>query len=210
MPTTATAHRGGVLASGLRIPYITAYEGEKIEQELVFDRPPGGPRLSHRKPRPLDWEFGVLRVRERTDRQGRPNLKAVNSRRQWECMIKGLCQVCGHKAQDQAGRWPWLLSAGEADDLTGFTNAPPTCAACIPDAIAQCPHLWRGATVLTVADYEPYAVKGHLFLALGTHPYPSAENKVIPLDAFAELERALATQLLVRFFDPKPAPELAP
>ncbi len=112
-----------------------------------------------------------------------------------------LCQVCGEPATDPAtGRVWWLL----ADDVIstapeqGYTNAPPTCRTCIPDALIYCPRLRKAATVYTVADAEPYAVLAHIF-----RPTPGGgavvvdRSVLVQLDEFERLTRALAHQLVV-------------
>ncbi|WP_433516859.1 DUF6879 family protein [Nonomuraea sp. CA-143628] len=98
----------------------------------------GGLKLSYDAPRAGDWAYGVLRLRQNSKRSGRPDFNTVNTRRQWRCMAKRLCQVCTRSAVDPDTGWiSWLLSSeGGGHERDGFTNAPPTCKACIPEAIA--------------------------------------------------------------------------
>lgn len=187
----------------VRVPYITAWSEEASSHCLAFTHHPesGGMRLTYTDPHSNDWMYGVLRARQGINRGGRPEWKLVNTLRQWRCMEYRLCQVCGKPATDPAtGRVWWLL----ADDVAstapgqGYTNAPPTCRACIPDALTYCPRLRTAATAYTVADAEPYAVLAHVF-----RPVPSGgavvvdRSVMVQLEEFDRLTRALAHQLVV-------------
>ncbi|MEU4695538.1 hypothetical protein [Nonomuraea dietziae] len=190
-------------APALRVPYITAWSGELITAPLMFAHhaEAGGPRLTYADPTLCDWQYGVLRARLGLQRGGRPEWKLVNTLRQWRCMEHWLCQVCGTSAIDPVtGRVSWLLD----DDIDstapdqGYTNAPPTCRACIPEALASCPRLRRGAAAYTAADVEPFAVLGHVFRPTqGRGAEVVDRNVMVRLEEFDRLTRTLAHQLVV-------------
>ncbi len=196
----------GRVATPFRAPYVIAYADEVLPQHVLFAEHPSGPRLRHARPRPGDWGHGVLRARQRTHRRGRPNFQAVNARRQWQCIDRGRCQVCGRSAYDpESGRLWWLLSDDGRSADQGYTNAPPTCRTCIPEAITQCPHLRRSAAVYTTAGIRPYGVLANLYEPLGTLAFPVAEGVELTFSSDL-LGKALATQLLVLLHDLQPAP----
>jgi hypothetical protein len=57
-----------------------------------------------------------------------------------------LCQVCAQSVVDKETGRIWWLPASDGEECgDGFTNAPPTCKACIPEAITYCSHLRRHA-----------------------------------------------------------------
>ncbi|GAA2374243.1 hypothetical protein GCM10010404_32200 [Nonomuraea africana] len=120
-------------------------------------------------------------------------------------MLHRLCQVCGDSAVDRAtGRIWWLLADGPngAPGTAGYTNAPPTCLTCIPDALVSCPRLRRGAVVYSVGGSEPYGVVADLFEpSTGGRAIQVQRNVSIQLDEFRRLEHALAKQLLVLLSD---------
>jgi len=193
----------------LRIPYITAWSDEAVPADLVFEGHPeaAGMRLAYRDSTPQDQDhvFGVLWARQGLCRTGQPEWRLVNTLRQRRAMLHNLCQVCGRPATDPAtGRVWWVLADNPSDTSSGdgYTNAPPTCQACIPEAIATCPRLRRGAAVYTVAGSEPYGVLADVYrLQSGGVCVRQTHGAEIPLDAFSALEPALATQLLVVLHD---------
>ncbi|MBN6052422.1 hypothetical protein JYK22_10810, partial [Nonomuraea sp. RK-328] len=124
-------------------------------------------------------------------------------------MVKTLCQVCGRSAVDrESGRAWWLLS-GAGDQCEGYTNAPATCRACIPEAIAGCPHLRRHAAVCTVGAWFPFAVRADVFVPYVPPVRPVAVNELVPLsDERSRL--CVARELVVRLIDVRPASRQMP
>jgi hypothetical protein len=195
-----------LITTSFRVPFVIGYTGDVVPQPLTFVPSRGGWKLSYDAPRAGDWAYGVLRLRQNAQRSGRPDFTTVHTRRQWRCMTKRLCQVCARSAVDpETGRISWLLSS-EAGDHTrdGFTNAPPTCKACIPEAITYCPHLRRNAMIVTVGDSIPYGVRADLFLPYLPPVVPYERNAVVLLSD-PDREFALARELLVRLKDVRPA-----
>lgn len=193
------------ITTSFRVPFVIGYTGDVVRQPLKFVPRPGGWRLSYDVPRAGDWAYGVLRLRQRTMRSGRPDFTTVNTRRQWRCMAKRLCQVCARSAVDQdSGRIWWLLSSEGGHSTDGFTNAPPTCRACIPEAITYCPRLRRNAMIVTVGDSLPYGVRADLFLPYLPPVVPYERNAVVLLSD-PDRGLALARELLVRLDDVRPA-----
>ncbi|MBB5777264.1 hypothetical protein [Nonomuraea jabiensis] len=193
---------GNAAATGFRYPYVIGWTGEAERHRLMWvPRPLGGVRLCYVDSRPGDHELGVLRLRQNGRRAGRPDFTTVNTRRQWRCMTRSWCQVCGGSAVDaETGRIWWLLSSDQGEGGDGYTNAPPTCRACIPEAIRQCSHLRRHAAVFTVAECAPFGVRGDVFLPGLPPMVPLAVNRVVRLDD-AELPHCLARELLMRVVD---------
>lgn len=195
-----------------RVPYITAWSEETMNHALAFEwaGAAGGLRLTYADPHPNDWLFGVLWVRQGLALRGKPEWKLVNALRQRRCMLRKLCQVCGSTAVDSStGRAWWVLADGPTHDakVSGYTNAPPTCFACIPEALTSCPRLRRGAAVYTVGDAEPYGVVADLFAPSIRGGFTQVErNTTLGLDEYRRLEWALAKQLLVCLRDPEPWP----
>ncbi|MCA2223500.1 hypothetical protein [Nonomuraea aurantiaca] len=192
--------------SSFRVPFVIGYTGDVVQQALKFVPRSGGWKLSYDAPRAGDWAYGVLRLRQNSKRSGRPDFTTVNTRRQWRCMSKRLCQVCARSAVDpDTGRISWLLSSeGGGYERDGFTNAPPTCKACIPEAITYCPHLRRNAMIVTVGDSIPYGVRADLFLPYLPPMVPYERNSIVLLSD-PDREFALARELLVRLKDVRPA-----
>ncbi|MEV4753270.1 hypothetical protein AB0K21_43595 [Streptosporangium sp. NPDC049248] len=128
-------------------------------------------------------------------------------------MEKLRCQVCGKVATDPAtGRTPWIMTDTAfreipGDSTGGLTSAPPTCWACVPEALATCPQLRVSSTVCTVARAEPAAVLADMFTpGPGRRAVPTGEYSVeVSLNDEALLPYALATQLIVQVHDLQPA-----
>ncbi|MFI6450312.1 hypothetical protein ACIBF6_02060 [Streptosporangium amethystogenes] len=198
----------------LRVPYVIAHEHEVAPQPLWFGRGPrGGVRLAYDVPRRGDVVRGVLRVRVLTTRRGAPQWRKLNTLRQWRCMEKLRCQVCGKAATDpDTGRIPWIMTDTafreiSGDSTGGLTSAPPTCWACIPEALATCPQLRISSTVCTVARAQPVAVLADMFTPGPVRrAIPTGEHSVeISLKDEMVLSYALATQLIVQVHDLQPA-----
>lgn len=194
----------------IRVPYITAYADEEMPQNLTFRYHPeaGGLRLTYTDPQPTDWTYGVLRARHGLTRMGRPEWRKVNTLRQWRCMDHNLCQVCGQTARDsRTGRIWWILTEADGTNVTeGYTNAPPTCPGCIPEAITLCPRLRRSAQVFTAASSTPYAVLGTVLRPGTPVPVVVEDRALVLLEEFRRLTRVLAQQLVVRLADLRPEP----
>lgn len=94
-------------------------------------------------------------------------------------------QVCGQAATDPGtGRIPWIMTDTAFRELPedpagGLTSAPPTCRACIPEALATCPQLGISSTVCTVARAQPAAVLADMFTpGPGQRAIPTGEHSV--------------------------------
>lgn len=186
----------------LRVPYVTAYDGEDVDYQLALAPHPeatDGRRLSYMDPVATDWMFGVLWHRHGMTRAGSPAWKLVNTVRQRRCMLHLLCQVCGQSATDEDGLIWWVLAEqpGVTAAGTPFTNAPPTCTACIPEAHTLCPRLRNQAYIYTARDIEPYGVVAEVYQPVGPRVIAARQTTELPLEAFRQLEYALAKQLLV-------------
>lgn len=195
---------------GLRVPYLTAWSDESMTPalEFVFHPEAGGLRLTYGDPISTDWRYGVLRARQGLTRGGRPQWKRVNTLRQWRCMEHRLCQVCGRSAIDpESGRIWWLVAEAPASRTQDYVNGPPTCRACIPEAIATCPRLGQAAALFTVGDCEPYAVLASVFRAGSAGRAELVErNALVRLEEFRALPALLAQQLVVLLHDVQPVP----
>lgn len=186
----------------LRVPYVTAYDGEDVAYQLALMSDPeatDGRRLSYTNPLKQDWLFGVLWHRHGMTRVGNPEWKLVNTVRQRRCMLHALCQVCGQPAADDDGRIWWVMAEEPGRSPLGepFTNAPPTCRPCIPEARTLCPRLRTGSLVYTARGIEPYGVVAEVYQPVGRGLLAMGQSTELPLDAFRQLEYALAKQLLV-------------
>jgi len=187
-------------ATTFRYPYVIGWTGEVEQHSLKWIPRHGGLRLSYTVPRQGDRSNGVLRLRQGQSRTGRPDFKTVNTWRQWRCMEQRLCQVCTGSAVDrETGRIWWLLS-GDGRDGDGYTNAPPTCRTCIPEAISQCSHLRRNAAVFTVGDCSPFGVRADVFVPYLPPLVPFERNAVLRFDEY-DMHHALARELLMRLHD---------
>lgn len=195
----------------LRVPYVTAYDGEDVAYRLALAPHPestDGRRLSYADPAETDWMFGVLWHRHGMTRTGSPQWSLVNTVRQRRCMLRALCQVCGGPATDENGLIWWVMAEEPGRAATGepFTNAPPCCRPCIPEARELCPRLRRSSQVYTARGVEPYGVVAEVYRPIGRNLLAAGQTTELPLDAFLRLEYALAKQLLVTMDDLRPVP----
>jgi hypothetical protein len=206
------------VATGLRVPYVIAHADEAVPQLLTFaSRRRLGECLAYDNPRQGDVVRGVLRARVLDTREGAPQWRMLNTVRQWSCMEHDLCQVCGEDATDpETGRISWITTATAFQDISevsnsGYTSAPATCRACILDSLTMCPRLHVSSAVWTVARSEPAAVLADRFAPgpSGRAVHTGEHNVFIGLDELRLLRSALATQLVVRIEDMRPAPHLA-
>ncbi|MER5644103.1 hypothetical protein [Streptosporangium sp. NPDC002524] len=201
-------------ATQLRVPYVIAHADEAVPQRLRFARHPlGRLRLAYDDPRRGDMAHGVLRARVLNNQRGAPQWRKLNTLRQWRCMVKNLCQVCGQVATDpETGRISWIMTDTAFRDIpdvanSGYTSAPATCRACIPASLSMCPQLHVSSAVYTVARSEPAAVLADMF---GPGPgglavHTGEHNVLVGLNEPHLLRNALATQLIVQVHDLQPA-----
>lgn len=165
-----------------KVPYVIAYANELVEDPIGFEWYAGKQRLAYLQPRPSDWvqppppwRAGTSRIlrarvrdlRDKPARRGSERMRKLNARRQWRCMDKLLCQVCGDPTTDQeTGVTPWLLAKTvfeETGENSGRTNAPPTCWSCIPKALEECPMLADAPLLCTVASVKPAGVLADVY-----------------------------------------------
>lgn len=192
-------------ATTLRVPYITAYDEELPDLQLMLVPDAGTTqrvRLGFVGAVEQDWNQGVLWYRAGLHRRGKPEWRLVNTLRQRRCMSQLLCQVCGGTAVMRDGRISWLLAAPAERSAAGvqFTSAPPTCESCIPEALATCPRLGAGM-VCSVQAAHPYGVRGDLMKVTGSGLVTAAADHFATLDAYRQLEFMLAKQLVVALED---------
>jgi hypothetical protein len=191
------------------VPYVTAYDGESITYQLALAPHAGttdGMRLTYVDAAETDWMFGALWHRHGLSRTGRPLWKLVNTLRQRRCMMHQLCQVCGESAVEDGRTW-WLMPEPPATDGLGqpFTHVPPTCRSCIPTSRRLCPRLGPASCVYTTRDCDPYGVVADLYRPAAGRAVVVVQRAVeVPLEAFRDLEYALATQLIVTLDDLQP------
>lgn len=140
-----------------KVPYVIAYANELVEDPISFEWYAGKQRLAYLQPRPSDWvqppapwRAGTSRIlrarvrdlRDKPARRGSERMRKLNARRQWRCMDRLLCQVCGGPATDpESGRIPWLVTSTVFEatgEDSGRTNTPPCCWNCIPKAMEEC------------------------------------------------------------------------
>jgi hypothetical protein len=188
--------------AAVRAPYITPYSEESIDFDLVLARHDGAAdrrRLSYPEPADDDWLLGVLWARQEDHRRGDPLFNQVHIRRQRECMLGQLCQVCKRTAWDPAAGRLWWVFPREVPAADMYLTKPPACVGCVGTAISACP-LLRG-------DYEPYGVLGDVF-SLSGGQVRIERGQDVPLDAFRTLEYTLARALTVHVQDMRrePAP----
>lgn len=173
------------------IPFVIAYQNELVKDRIWFDGGINGPYLSYRPAFPMDWVTSprgytagrrVLRARVRDLRdhpamRGPELMKKLNTRRQWQAMDEFLCQVCGKLARDAGtGRIPWLITATVFERTgveSGRTNTPPTCWACVPKAIAECPMLGQNVSLYTASRVSSVGVLADVYK-------PSSDGQPMP------------------------------
>ncbi|MET9241063.1 hypothetical protein [Nonomuraea sp. NPDC003709] len=193
------------------IPYTIAFANELVKDPIAFEPCAGRLRLAYQPSQPGDWikppgaeswELGILRARVRDlrnkpDQRGSERMRKLNARRQWRCMDKLLCQVCGSPAMDPKTRlipWPLTKTVFERTGLdSGRTNAPPTCWSCIPKALEECPMLRADFTLYTVRAVESAGVLADLYRPGIFHePVLTAHNAFVSWDAPQYHPRTLA------------------
>lgn len=148
------------------VPWVTGWTGEQVHAPLTVAK--AGQTLTSTTLR-LGYEdgnenrerSGILWMREGVMRGGEPRLAHVSTYRQRSAMARRLCQVCGEKTTDDPMRW--LVPRKLLMQRDGETTTPsaPTCATCIPIALALCPHLKVNDWVIgRVVEYQAWGVLG--------------------------------------------------
>lgn len=117
---------------GLPVPYINAWGAETPESyRIAHDRLVGGPAMF------------------RDDVGDEPDFTRQNPQRQRECMVAGLCQVCGKRVpwsrrnlviSDLSVKWHWV---GELRREVPVVAEPWLCDRCCTIAVGWCPALIR-------------------------------------------------------------------
>lgn len=188
-------------------PYVASYSEETVDLDVSFAPHPqaiSGMRLTYPRPAGGDRRFGVLWARQDIHRRGRPEFDRMNTPRQVECMLGGLCQVCREPAA-HAGRLWWLFPH-PARSGSPRVSKPPTCRACIPAAIDACPTLRRESYVYTSGLYSLYGVLGHLLAPTEIGPQMCAHHNgrtvwELPFGPSRAIEWTLARALIVQVQD---------
>jgi hypothetical protein len=186
---------------------VASYSEEAVDLNLAFAPHPqaiSGMRLTYPRPTDNDWQFGVLWARQDTHRRGQPQFDQMNTPRQVECMLGGLCQVCREPAAC-AGRLWWLFPH-PAHSGSPRVSKPPTCRACIPAAINACPRLRNESYVYTSGPYNAYGVLGHLLAPTKIGPQMCARHDgrtawELPFGPSRAIEWTLARALIVQVQD---------
>ncbi|TMR91301.1 hypothetical protein [Nonomuraea basaltis] len=197
------------------IPYVIAYADELVDDPIYFEWHNHEYRLTYGKPRPSDWVHGILRgrvkdLRDKPDRRGPERMRKLNTRRQWRCMDRLLCQVCGCPATDPAtGCIPWAVTSTvfeQTGPFGGRTNAPPTCWRCIPKALEECPMLREDFAVYTVAGAMSAGVLADLYEPgiIAYQPVLTKHNVFVAWDAHRHHGAALAVAQVVELHGMKP------
>ncbi|MBT2232192.1 hypothetical protein [Nonomuraea sp. NEAU-A123] len=208
----------GLMSGYTTVPYTIAYANELVSDPIGFVPYACRQRLSYlpssrsgdwvKGPSARSWEPGILRARVRDlrgkpDERGAERMRKLNQRRQWQCMDKRLCQVCGDPATDpETGLIPWLLTATVFERTgaeSGRTNAPPTCWGCIPRAMEECPMLGESFGLVTAVGVESAGVLADMYrpgLLPGTL-MPTAHNVFVSWDDSTHHPHALATSQVV-------------
>ncbi|MEQ4718136.1 hypothetical protein [Nonomuraea sp. B19D2] len=199
------------------VPYTIAYAAELVDDPIGFEWHAGQFRLSYLPPRPGDWvtppaqwrgePAQILRGRVRDlhskpDKRGPERMRKLNTRRQWRCIDKLLCQVCGGPATDpETGLIPWLLAQTVFEgtgENSGRTNAPPTCWDCIPKALEQCPMLADAPIQCTVTSVKPAGVLADVYApGIARAGVLTAHNAFVGWDWHEFHHRALAVAQVV-------------
>lgn len=205
------------------VPYTIAYANELVEDPIGFEPYVGHLRLAYQPSRAGDWVRGpgrgrvnsayILRARVRDllndpDKRGSERMRKLNTRRQWRCMDKLLCQVCGGPATDQkTGRIPWLLAKTVFDptgDDRGRTNAPPVCWDHVAVALEECPMLATDPILCTVTSVKSAGVLADVYApGIAGRPVLTDHNAFVGWDWHMFHPRALAVAQVVELFDMK-------
>jgi hypothetical protein len=147
---------------GLRVPWVTRWSGEVLDDPYKLTKIAGKALLRYETPAMETRDSHVvLWQREGTTRSGEPQFSQLSTFRQRAAMNRGRCQVCGRKLHP--GPVNWLLTAAQIDHTPEgevVTMSPPTCDACIPVAKSLCPHLRLGWVTLRVLEYSVWGVYG--------------------------------------------------
>ncbi|WP_113700634.1 hypothetical protein [Nonomuraea lactucae] len=208
------------------IPYTIAFANELVADPIGFVAYAGRLRLAYQPSQPGDWVGshavkvrgmgGILRARTRDlrddpARRGPERMRKLNTRRQWRCMDRLLCQVCGVPATDpDSGLVPWLLTKTVFEQTgldRGRTNAPPTCWSCVPKALEECPMLREDFTLYTVTAAQSAGVLADLYRpgVLRTVTL-AAHNVFVGWDNFQHHPYALAAAQVVELHGMKTVP----
>ncbi|MGW6505543.1 hypothetical protein [Nonomuraea angiospora] len=206
------------------VPYTIAYAAELVTDPLGFESFGGRLRLAYQPSKPGDWvkgpeaaswEAGILRARvrdlhDKPTKRGPERMRKLNSRRQWRCMDKRLCQVCGNPATDpETGLIPWALTKTVFEETgpdSGRTNAPPTCWGCIPKALAECPQLQDNFVVYTVAEFKSVGVLADMYRpGLARQMVRTEKNVFVGWGWHEHHRRALAVAQVVELQGMRPA-----
>ncbi|RSN12771.1 hypothetical protein DMB42_11370 [Nonomuraea sp. WAC 01424] len=190
------------------VPYTIAFANELVTDPIKFEQHGYELRLTYEKPRPADWVHGILRARVRDlldkpeEVRGAERMRKLNTRRQWRCMRKLLCQVCGEPAQDSKTRLiPWLLTRTVFERTgpdSGRTNAPPCCWDCIPKALEECHMLQKDFSLYTVASIRSVGVLADMYeCGLFSLPALAKRNVFVAWDAHRYHSSALAVAHMV-------------
>ncbi|MEO3798277.1 hypothetical protein ABGB14_49480 [Nonomuraea sp. B10E15] len=205
------------------VPYTIAYANELVTDPIGFVSYAGRSRLSYLPSKAGDWVDhhaaklgsvgGILRARTRDfrddpARRGPERMRKLNTRRQWRCMDKLLCQVCGESVTGFVSDLiPWALTKTvfERTSLrSGRTNAPPTCWACIPKALEECPMLHEDFALYTVAAARSVGVLADLYRpGVFSSVTLAAHNVFVAWDDFQHHPYALATAQVVELYGMK-------
>jgi hypothetical protein len=122
-------------------------------------------RISYAHEREDDRIEGVLWLREGSSQGvGEPLFKEVHSHRQRQCIVDGLCQVCGQSINGSV--IPWILPRHLSEKKPSgiVTEQAPICEACISVATKYCPYLLGpGYKTVDVTGYRPIALFGDVW-----------------------------------------------
>ncbi|MGW2213603.1 hypothetical protein ACWCSD_01335 [Nonomuraea sp. NPDC001684] len=204
--------QGSATMTGYKtVPYTIAFANELVTDSIAFEPFAGRLRLAYQPSQPGDWitppnadpwRPGILRartrdLRDKPQQRGPERMRKLNTRRQWRCMDKLLCQVCGAPAVDSGSHlipWPLTETVFErTGSNSGRTNAPPTCWSCIPKALEECPMLREDFTLYTVRAVESVGVLADLYRpGIFREPILTSHNVFISWDAPRYHPRALA------------------
>lgn len=193
------------------VPYVIAYANEEVTTPIGFEPFAGALRLAYQGPRMDDWVNGVLRarvldLRSIPDKRGPERMRWLNTRRQWRCMDRLWCQVCGRPAVDvHTRRLPWLITKTVFDQTgtdSGLTSTPPTCRDCVDEARQQCPMLQQDCALYSVGSVRSAGALADLY-----QPGPEGTLTLTHHNVFLSWQmteyhrRALATCQVVQLGD---------